>query len=591
VQVDDNNAGATLTALNAFLFGADSPTAGRIVEIRVYAPPIVGGVLNTDNFWTGGERFGTATIAVTAEMWTRAGALPCTTATCGTLLSRQMVRVVVGEFPLPIPAGPIQTASNAAFGGNFEVHWGDEVALGNLNPSRTSTRLPWQNPFSRPSFEYGYDQQVWPMDNPVGGIVENPNYLNELVGKSFEDPWVGARARGNVTTCGACATYNATSVEGQPVHAAFQGQTTTQYPNRRAVTFPTIDYTIWKRIANQGRGTKGVYYFTWDSATGHFKRNGQGTARPVAYWVNTRGSGAKLGAGFYFFDTRTGANPQLTGGGTNTAILTPALDWGSSDFGSDFLMSGFIYINAVQYGTQGTGSSPPTLPYNMPGEVYRDIGYPVWNAGTGAWSRDPAGNIVRQSIGDSEWKFQDLNGNNRFDVVISALTPIQSNEGGVMSASRNVYVPVPWREGLPACTATTCSEPHEPYLNFVYPNDRNTSVRVDWEPNATQTRRPRDLVGNALPNCNTNPEFCTSNGYDVDGALVDIPATLNGVLYNEGRYDSQGNVDYFGSVLMKGTTTATGTPRVWFDEKLIKGNWAPAGMPRVIIYSSETDEQ
>ena len=31
--------------------------------------------------------------------------------------------------------------------------------------------------------------------------------------------------------------------------------------------------------------------------------------------------------------------------------------------------------------------------------------------------------------------------------------------------------------------------------------------------------------------------------------------------------------------------------RVWFDEKLIKGNWAPAGMPRVIVYSSETDEQ
>ncbi|HVR39505.1 MAG TPA: hypothetical protein VMU84_10455, partial [Thermoanaerobaculia bacterium] len=100
-----------------------------------------------------------------------------------------------------------------------------------------------------------------------------------------------------------------------------------------------------------------------------------------------------------------------------------------------------------------------------------------------------------------------------------------------------------------------------------------------------------DLFSNGgVPNCGTNPERCTSNGYDRDGALVNLPALLNGVLYNEGTYSSQGNVDYFGSLLIRQETGATGNAQVWFDEKLIKGNWAPPGMPRVIIYNEQTDE-
>jgi hypothetical protein len=586
ITIDYTIDGTTMANLNTYLFGSDSPTAGHIAEIKVYAPPMVGGVLTADGFWEGGDRFGTATIKVTAEKWSRA--------TNGVLLSRQIVRVVVGEFPLPIPAGPIQSAANATFGGSFDVHWGDEVALGNLNPSVARTRLPWQNAFNHPSFERGYDNVVWPLDDPPGGAVEYQNMLNELAGKSFQDPWAGARARGTVSICGACGTYNQTSVEGQPIHAAFQGQITTSYPTMRAVTFPTIDYTIWKRIAIQGRGTKGVFYFQY-AGSGNYRLSGQGTARPIAYWVNTRGSGAKLGPGFYFFDTTTGANPQLTGGGTNAAILGPAVSWNAADFGGDFLMSGFVYLNIAEYGSTGAGTSATALPYNMPGEVYRDVGYREWDTAAGAWVPDGAGNPVIRGSGDGEWSFQDLNDNGRFDVVVSsAPISLTSLDPGV-SAARSVYLPKTWSGNT--CTvpgtnpATDCSEPHEPYLNMIYPTTNSGSVTIGWEPNATQTRRPRDLFGTSLPNCNTQPDLCTSNGYDRDGALVDIPATLAGVLYNEGTYSSQGNVDYFGSVLIRSTAGATGNAQVWFDEKLIKDNWAPPGMPRVILYSSETDEQ
>lgn len=586
ITITDDIDHTTMTNLNTYLFGADSATAGHIEEIKVYAPPIVGGTL-TNGDWVGGDRFGTATIKVTARIRSAA--------TGGRILAQRVVRIVVGEFPLPIPAGPIQSASNATFGGSFDVHWGDEVALGDLNPSVARSRIPWQNAFDRPHFELGYDDAMWPLDSPPGAPIENPNMLYELAGKSFQDPWAGARARGAVSICGACGTYNQTSVEGEPVNAAFQGQIKTDYPTMRAVTFPTIDYAIWKRIAIQGRGTKGIYYFQYDAASGLYKLNGNGTARPMEYWVNTR-RGANLGAGLYFFDTATGANPQLTGGATNTAILAPAVSFNSSDFNHDFLMAGFVYMNIAEYESTGGGSAAPDLPYNMPGEIYRDIGYREWNLTTSDWSVDPAGNPVIKSAGDGDWKFQDLNNNGRFDLVVNpAATPVQSIEGATTN-TQSAYLLRTWGS-VPNCTvpgsnpATDCSEPHEPYLNMIYPSTNSGLVTVGWEPDATQTRRPRDLIGTTVPNCATQPDLCTSNGYDRDGALVEIPAILSGVLYNEGRYHSTGNIDYFGSVLIRGAAAATGNAQVWFDEKLLKDNWAPPGMPRVIVYNSETDEQ
>ncbi|HEX8255490.1 MAG TPA: hypothetical protein VF846_20285, partial [Thermoanaerobaculia bacterium] len=319
-------------------------------------------------------------------------------------------------------------------------------------------------------------------------------------------------------------------------------------------------------------------------------------------------AGARLGPGFYFFDTIGGADPQLVGGGTDTAVLPPGISWNANEFGSDFLMSGFVYLNIREYRSTGGGNSAPLLQYNMPGEIYRDVGHRLKVDGSSAWQLDATGVCcAMRGAGDGAFSFQDLNGNGRFDVVVNTVpTLVQSNENGAITP-RNVFLPKTWRDdGATAyganCTippadgsmppASACSEPHEPYLNFIYPDDRDGVATVGWEPFATQTRRPRDLIGASIvPNCATNRERCTSNGFDMNGALVPIPAILNGILYNEGTYSSQGNVDYFGSVLIRGTAGATGNANVWFDEKLIKGNWAPAGMPRVIVYSSMTDEQ
>jgi hypothetical protein len=594
VVVNDTIDATTMTNLNTYLFGADSPVNGRITEIKVYAPPMVGGTL-VGGFWMGGERYGTATIKVTAEKWSAA--------TGGRRLSSAVVRLVVGEFPLPVPGGPIQTASNASFGGSFDVHWGLQAALGSLNTAKTGTPIPYANAFERPHFERGhptdplngYDAEVWPV--VAGSAYDNAPFLSELLSKSFGDPWAENRARGTVDIC-PCPTYTYNLAEGSKQLAAFQNQTTTVFPNSRAVTFPTIQYDVWKRIAVQGRGQKGIYYFVYDSASQGFKRNGQGVAHPPAYWVNTR-AGANLGAGFYFFDTRDGTNPQLTGGGTNTAVLTPSLSWNSSDFNGNFLMRGFIYLNVTQFGTQGAGNSPPTLPYNMPGEMYRDIGYRRLTT-AGAWADAGGGAFFIDRAGNGQWDYQDVNNNGKFDLVLDGPFNVTSAYAG-QSTPAGQYKPRVWSSTRsPACTvppssgavpATACSEPHEPYLNFIYPaiGSATGAVTVGWEAAGSQTRRPRDLIGTTVPNCVTNPEFCTSNEFDFNGALVNLDAILEGVLYNEGTYRSTGNSDYFGSVLMKGDTSANGNPAVWFDEKLVKGNWSPAGMPNVIMYSEETD--
>jgi len=67
---------------------------------------------------------------------------------------------------------------------------------------------------------------------------------------------------------------------------------------------------------------------------------------------------------------------------------------------------------------------------------------------------------------------------------------------------------------------------------------------------------------------------------------------VDGVMYIAGTFETQGNADYFGSVVaQRGVIDGAGNPAFWFDERLIKGQWPPKGMaiPRVVITSWQTD--
>lgn len=566
LEFNRTNAAAQLTAINTALFGADSRTAGRIEEIKMYAPPMIGGAL-VGGFWEGGERYGLATISVTAEKWSRA--------TGGSLMSRRTVRIVVGEFPMPVPGGPIQTTTGIDVTGNFNVHWGDVTSFVNIAAGGSSlpdSSFPWANPYERPSFERGYDETVWPM---AGGT----NWLAEVVDKTYDDPWFGSRSRAGNGICGAnCGTYAANVNDVSLTYSGFANQTTNTYPVSKLVTFPDIQYDVWKRIALAGKGMRGVNYFVWDSATGGFKKNGQGTARPAAYWVNTL-NGAKLGAGIYFFETRDKQRPRA-----DRSNLTPALSWNSADFNGPFRMEGFIYFNAAEYGTSGMGTCCPAEQYAMPPEIFRDIGYRVWDTTTSNWAVDVDGNFILADAANGQWDYQDVNNNNQFDLVLTPATwNFDSNDPAVVNHT-NQRRPVTWG---PGCSVAVCSEPHEPYINFIYPANPDDPVTARWENPAAQTRRPkrRGVTCTAA----SSAADCTSNGYDDPGGMVSMSVIADGVVFNEGAYDSSGNAAYYGAVLVRGDVDATGTPNIYFDARLLKGT-PPRNMPRVTIYSVETDD-
>jgi hypothetical protein len=715
---------ASIDRINNILLGtsAEDKRSGEITEVRVFAPPIVGGVLtatgakNADGtdqqFWVGGSRFGVATIKVTARQFRDPAGDKTAPAN---IISSHSVRLTVGELPLPIPAGPIQGNASVSFGGNFQVHWGLETSTKDLQTSVRRVALPWANAFERPHFEHGYEQgttiasisvttggsgyasvptvliaapggggttaaatavvtngvvtaitvnnrgtkynlqnppsitfsggggtgasaqanvaaEVWPL---TSGAFDKALYLQEILGKDFEDPWYGARAIGDNDTDGTTASPNnpmcypytplADEVSTTSPSWAFQWQSTNQYPWQKKILFPVIKYDYWKRIAQQGRGYKGIYYFTYDAATGGFKRFGAGTAHPMSYWANSTAAGGGLGAGVYFFDTVNQKNPQALTGTARTAELTPAEQWKTSNFGSSFLMEGFVYMNANEFGTQGSGKSPSSVDANFPGEPFRDIGYPTWDKTASDWKYCPTGSAIpcRGGAGDGLFSYQDLNGNGKFDVVVMLAPTWTSNDPNPvahsspysMNTGTKAYVVKTWKSKAQAmadygaeCTVpavgydgtnasnTDCSEPHEPYINLVYPstamdsNNKPSPVTVGWEPPTSQTYQAK-VKGVTCSKTSTVDE-CTSNGYDLDGALAPLDVILYGVLYNEGQYNAEGNAAYYGSVLIQDNIVkGNGTADVWFDEKLIKGSWAPPNMPRVIVFNEQTDEE
>ena len=724
----------TITRVNSVLFGSstEDTRSGEITEIRIYAPPSIGGVLkqngsalNPDGtpqmFWTGPvQRFGLATIKVTAMQFRDPTG---DKSAASNIISRHSIRLVVGELPLPIPAGPIQGNANVSFGGNFQVHWGLETSTGDLQTSVARVALPWANAFERPHFEHGYEPGTgvdsvsvmsggsgyataptitiapppaggtqatatanitngiltsvtmtpvtgfgsgYDMQNPpaitvtggggtgaslqanvgseawpqTAGQFDNADFFHELLGKSFEDPWYGARSIGDNSTDGTnqpgdapmCNNYNiqADDQSTSTPYWAFQWQSVNNYPWQKRIIFPVIKYDYWKRIAKQGRGYKGIYYFTYDTTSSStaptFKRFGSGLSKPMSYWANslaTTGSG--LGAGLYFFDSIDGSNPQSLTGAAKTAKLTPAESWNSQDFNKGFLMEGFVYMNTVSFGTTGQGQAP-AYDANFPGEPFRDIGAPQWDVATNAWKQCPpnSGIPCRVGAGDGIFTCPDLNNNGKCDIVVMQAPTWASHDPNTLShvspftmPNGNVaFIEKTWKSpavataeyGAP-CTlpnkttydgtnpaATDCSEPHEPYLNLIYPdqamdsNNNPARVTVGWEDPKRQTYRAK-LAG-VTCSASSSVNDCTSNGYDLDGARVDLNVILYGVLYNEGQYKADGNAAYYGSVLIQDNiVSGSGTADVWFDEKLIKGSWAPPNMPRVIVFNEQTDEE
>ncbi|HEX7831770.1 MAG TPA: hypothetical protein VF787_19095 [Thermoanaerobaculia bacterium] len=654
-----------LTLFNIRLFNTnasattiDNNEGGIITDIRVYAPPVENATINTAAGWTaaasgaavaasgfveGGTRFGIASIRVTATKYDPpCTAFPCTGAgVTRRVIATRTVKVTIAEWPFPGPQGPVQTNANLNTSGNIQVHWGKTTSNGDMTMAKTYAGIPWADAWDWAHFEHGYDPTQYPLSTTqdwphvaTTDAKDTKNYLYELVGQAYPDPWWQMRARGSLNIKGNVEpTPYDYSYGNEPDDSTvnrsnwFQYQTQNSRPDYQNVLFPRIDYNFWKQLAITADDEPNIYYLRWVS--GDTFQDKFGRSRTFRQWVDITstppaGTGPKSVPGFYFFDTQNQSNPQNGQGG----VLTPAIDIQ----GGSMQAKGFIYLNSAGFGTKGLGGVNEWV--NMPGEPYRDIGFmeveedstnpdykgykrvvpspgPACVVGTGA-------NCRIKGMSNGEWDFQDLpwsNGasaiNGIFDFVVSNVATA-NNSAATLPADAKWFI-VPY---TPACNpGTNCSEPHEPYLNLVYPtaptgntiaswyNPASTSANLADAKTAVTTRRPKITSGGTpvtcvaesgvlLANRKIDRENCTSNGWDKDGGLVQLNNSFNGVFYSEGTFDATGNAVYFGSVLAEGNAEKAGNPDIYFDERLIKGAWPPGnfGFPRVYITSEQTDQ-
>ncbi|HEX2834094.1 MAG TPA: hypothetical protein VHW00_13870 [Thermoanaerobaculia bacterium] len=654
-----------LTIFNIKLFNTnntlntmDNNEGGVITDIRVYAPPVENATINAEAGWTsgasgagvnatgfieGGTRFGVATVRVTATKFDPpCTQFPCTGAgTTRRVVATRTVKVTIAEWPFPGPQGPVQTNANLNTSGNIQVHWGKTTSNGDMTMAKTYAGIPWADAWDMAHWEHGYDSSIYPSaftsDWPhvaTTNVKDTKNYLYELVGQAYPDPWWQMRARGSLNIKGITdpTPYDYTygdEPDDSTVNRSnwFQDQTQNTRPDRQNVLFPRIDYNFWKQLAITADDEPNIYYLRWVS--GETFQDKFGRQRTFREWVDITSNppantGPKSVPGFYFFDTRNQSNPQNGQGG----ILTPEIDVQ----GGTMQAKGFLYINAEGFGTKGLGGVNEWV--NMPGEPFRDIGFPeieedsTVTADYKGYKRiDSSGAACVPNIGtncvikgafNGEWDFQDLawsntnsGKNNIFDFFVDDVPAANNSDGTLLAGAKWFIVPY-----SPTCNpGVNCSEPHEPYLNLIYPTVPTGNTIASWyDPAVTSAnltdaktavtvRRPKITSGGApvacvaestviLANRKVDRENCTSNGYDKDGGLVQLEISMNGVFYNEGTFDATGNAIYFGSVLAEGNAEKAGNPDIYFDERLVKGAWPPGnfGFPRVYITSEQTDQ-
>ena len=681
-----------LKKFNETLFYKDDPTA-RIVSIRIYAPPNVGGVL-VNGFWVAGQRMGVATIAVTAEK-----RIPADSTDPKDVVAQSICRLVLAPFPLPGPSGAIQALGTVATNGAYEVHWGaiESEDTAELEVKREQTSFPWFDAWDRPYIEYGLEssaaykadfsyqgygaafprgyvvrpttvdatkhaymvtetkgthksptpepawdvtpgnekwygdvkfKHVTPPSYPIssgGGSpysqYDNHNWLVEMMDRAVEDPWFQVRASGRIkgkdTNQGPLNVPQFYDYEIQGMAKAgdyavkpltakngsnyFQYQTFDNRPNYKEIRVPKFDYDFWKSAALAGRGQEGVYYLRY---AGNSQFTNDLKTQTFEAWIAE-------GPGFFFFDTENGMNPQ--NGGPGKLVPIDASPCGAK---------GVVYMNTTSLKTTSGPECKGTNGwYNQPGEPYRDIGYRKVNedsVGTQVkknFTTDAAGNFVRDKAYNGQWDFQDLawsNGasakNGIFDVCMAQRPMLQESSGAVVTK----WVPLPY---FPNCVVgnnvTTpgcnCSEPYEPYLNLRYAGQK-LSVTGGWSapsdaasvyPKVTDNEKPTGTKVTCTADAvasKAGQDKCTTNVWDKRGALAWIapdgnmqPIAIEGVIYNEGDYNSSGNTAYYGSVVVGGKVTPQGTQEIWYDACLAADCWPPKHIPfpRVMITSTQ----
>ncbi len=476
ILIDRNTADgiAFLDQFNNRFLGAEGNTdarpGGEITEIRIFAPPLVGATL-VGGFFIGGTRYGVCTIMARAERFDKPRA-----AGTRNSIARAEVRIVISQFPVPTPAGPLQSASALATNGNFNVNWGLVSGQQTLDLKKDYTTLPWFNAFEKIHFNRGYDSSVQWTANTVYrlGDVVRPSPASILAqplrryheftvttagtsdgsepawpftagaviadGPTFTERsptaypltlggaanqtnthWLYYIARGNISIEDPWFhARSAMDIDGEPNNNAqpyaFPYATPASYGKTHHFQFQSFDqYPNFKQLLFPI-----ISYDFWKAAALAGNNDGSNNEGTVKYlrWV----SGDTYTDGLSTKAMRAWASSENGFYFFDTKNAQNPQNGGPGQLAPDVTINGggaymgsFIYLNA---GFATTGLSGPNGNFNQPGEPYMDIGYrevEETNAGTvpkGDFKRDASGMPVVIDAVNGQWDYQDIEWSN-----------------------------------------------------------------------------------------------------------------------------------------------------------------------------------
>lgn len=566
IQDDPATPGEYLDEVNALFNPSNDPSLGtvRISEIKVYAPPMDTALR---------QRFGIATIEVTAVKHERGPG--------SDIAARQTVRAVLNEIPFPVPIGALEAAAPIDESGNFGTHWAGTSTESTLDTTSGSNYPGPTVPRASSDLDGWEDfaPNAPDLDLLTAGTQ---NLLTQLMAWSpgIPDPWILFRANGELADAPGNPDeqpwpYDYFDPDGLDGDRSFMFA-------HQSYTFPEADYDVWKEIAQMP--LPNVHYFCYAGLGGGgdplFREDCRGTSRKAQEWVNLEYTATGVDPGIFFFDTANQQSPQNGGGG----VLTPGVNWSSGDIvaaSGDFFAAGFIFMNSEFLETSGLSSKGRDIDIHPPSEPFLDEGIDLnHNSIVGDTQEE------LETVGNGWWDFDiDDDGVNDGDEYN---THYGSAAWTTWASSHEFAAGVLPHAG--ADPRKLLSRPHEAFLNLGwrdYP-EKDYEIPVDFDFEATFTR----TIGTDINNDGIEDE--TTTLWDVRGAKLLLErCNLSGVLYNEGAYDGSGNMNVYGSVFFRDGFVATGSPDVWFNAEIYRGNFPFSvwDLPRVYVSAMTFDDE
>ncbi len=639
VIINETTAPSFLASLNSTLF--QSLDNGQITEIIIYAPPIIGGNKPAGYYTKDGQRFGIASVRVTAQK--RPGTLGA--------VAQAIVRIVVGPFPLPGPTGALQAIGGVGSNGDFDVHWGTVESEVSTGLKKQYSAIPWFNAWDIAHIERGWDSsRQWAAGTsyqgnstyPLGDTVRpTPAASAAAQAHEYTAIQVGAGTSGGTepawpTSPGATVVDGSvTWKERPPTMYPIKTADSLNYDNHawlyeipnKTVDDPWFQLRSWGQV--QGNATSSPHPYPWTASTvtatwgyTHYFQYQTfssrpdykivqvprfnydfwkaaalgGRGQPGVYYLTKNGanytdgvatksmsSWLSSGNGFYFFETVNNQNPQNGGPGI--------LDTGGGD---PCGFKGFVYANLDQIKSTGCGGS--TGWYQQPGEPYRDIGYrQVVETTTGTqtrgdWDTDAAGNFVVAGAFNGRWDYQDLDWSNTntsggstgtknqiFDLFMAQRT-VKPEDGG---AAFTDWFPVEYFPGCKPGNNITCPTCNcsEPHEPYlnIRYNGVKTSITLGWSDPSTAGRPKVTDTGDP----SGTPVTCAAA--DVSTAAGQANCTTNAYDYNGGLAQLAPGVN--GVIYNEGQFTSTGNG-VYYGSIVLGQSSDPKGTCEV--YFDET---